>query len=94
MALCATSHGKNACDGVSGTVKREAAKASLQATTTVHILTPKDLYQWADTHIKNVTFSFISKREVAIHTDQQRTGLFQPSFVVQEQIVHSFQGSM
>lgn len=29
----ATSHGKSPCDGVGGTVKRIAARASLQATT-------------------------------------------------------------
>lgn len=41
----ATSHGKNVCDGVSGTIKREAAKASLQAATSGHIRTPADLYE-------------------------------------------------
>jgi len=59
------------CDGVGGTVKREAARASLQATTTGHILSPKDLYEWAQAHIKHVTFFFISKEEVASHRKQQ-----------------------
>ena len=44
----ATSHGKSACDGIGGTVKREAARASLRATTTGHILTPQQLlnFHW------------------------------------------------
>ena len=66
----ATSHGKNACDGVGGTVKREAAKASLQAVTTGHILTPNDLFDWATEHISNVKFFYISK-EVAANVKQQ-----------------------
>ncbi|MES9880157.1 MAG: hypothetical protein ABW185_04670 [Sedimenticola sp.] len=69
----ATSHGKNACDGVGGTVKREAAKASLQATLVGHILTPKDLYDWAQAHISKVKFFFIDKEDVTGHADQQNT---------------------
>ena len=57
----ATSHGKNACDGVGRTVKREAAKASLQAAVTGHILTPQDLYNWAQSHIQNVAFFVLGK---------------------------------
>jgi hypothetical protein len=60
----ATSHGKNACDGVGGTVKREAAKASLQAATGGHILTPEDLYQWSKKHILNVHFFVVDKSEM------------------------------
>ena len=36
----ATSHGKNSCDGVSGTIKRLAARASLQRPLSDQILTP------------------------------------------------------
>ena len=67
-----TSHGKNACDGVGGTVKREAAKASLQAAVTGHILTPQDLYNWAQSHIQNVAFFFVGKEDVAAHTKEQQ----------------------
>ena len=69
----ATSHGKNACDGVGGTVKREAAKASLQATTHGHILTPADLYRWSEANIKNVTFFYVSKDEVHAHATHQKS---------------------
>ena len=44
--LYATSHGKNACDGIGGTIKRETGKASLRATTTGQLITPKQLFEW------------------------------------------------
>ena len=36
----ATSHGKSPCDGIGGTIKWEAANASLRATTTNQVLSP------------------------------------------------------
>ena len=67
----ATSHGKNACDGVGGTVKHEAAKASLQAVTRGHILTPKQLYEWGCQNIQNVHFFYRTKEEVMAHEIHQ-----------------------
>jgi hypothetical protein len=43
----ATSHGKGACDGVGGTVKQLAARASLQRPYDSQIMTPQQLYEWA-----------------------------------------------
>ena len=43
----ATSHGKGACDGVGGTVKRLAARASLQRPYEQQIMTPRQLFEWA-----------------------------------------------
>ena len=43
----ATSHGKNACDGVGGTVKRLAAHASLQRAKELQIIAPRQLYEFA-----------------------------------------------
>lgn len=60
----ATSHGKSPCDGIGGTVKRLAARASLQATTTDHILNPLQLFQWAERHIQGIKFFFVSKDQV------------------------------
>jgi hypothetical protein len=42
----ATSHGKSACDGIGGTVKRLTAKASLQRPVSGQILTPKEMYDY------------------------------------------------
>lgn len=54
----ATSHGKNACDGIGGMVKRAAYKASLQRTTTRHILTPQDLYTFSQDQFPSIKFFF------------------------------------
>ena len=43
----ATSHGKNACNGVEGTKKRLAAAASLQRAIHNQILNPHQLYDFA-----------------------------------------------
>lgn len=43
----ATSHGKGASDGVGGTVKRLAARASLQRPYEQQIMTPLQLFEWA-----------------------------------------------
>ncbi len=47
----ATSHGKGACDGLGGTVKRLAARASLQRPYNGQIMTPRQLFDWACTNI-------------------------------------------
>ena len=60
----ATSHDKNACDGIGGTVKREAARASLRATITGQILTPQQLFEWCSSHIAGIKFFYISKDEL------------------------------
>ena len=41
----ATSHGKSPCDGIGGTVKHLVRRASLQAVSSSHILTPEELLQ-------------------------------------------------
>ena len=43
----ATAHGKGAPDGLGGTLKRQAARASLQRPLNGQIQTPKQLYEWA-----------------------------------------------
>lgn len=55
-----TAHGKGACDGVGGSVKRTAAKASLQLPPEKQILTAVSLYDWliSDGNFKNVEFRF------------------------------------
>ena len=40
----ATSHGKSACDGIGGVVKKMIAKARLQRPFEYQILTPQDMY--------------------------------------------------
>ncbi|XP_050340402.1 uncharacterized protein LOC126766718 [Bactrocera neohumeralis] len=52
----ATSHGKGACDGIGGTVKRHAFRASLQKTL---ITTPKLLYEWAKVFSNELILIFV-----------------------------------
>ena len=60
----ATSHGKNPCDGIGGTSKRLALKASLQRTDANHILSAKDFFDFCTSHIAGITYFFTTKDEV------------------------------
>lgn len=55
-----TSHGKGACDGLGGTLKRLAARASLQKAT---IQTPRQLFEWATTALPNISLQFVENEE-------------------------------
>lgn len=59
----ATSHGKGACDGLGGLLKRWAAKASLQRPYDNQILDAISLFEWARENIKNVDFIFSSQED-------------------------------
>lgn len=59
----ATSHGKGACDGVGGTVKHLAARASLQRPYDEQILTPFQLFEWASNNIPGTVFRYCSYTE-------------------------------
>lgn len=59
----ATAHGKGPCDGVGGTVKRLAAKASLQRPLENQILTPCELYEWSVKNITGISFDFSTQEE-------------------------------
>jgi hypothetical protein len=57
----ATSHGKSTCDRVGDTLKRLAAKASLQQPHDDQIMTPHQLYEWAQSSIHNLNFDFVTE---------------------------------
>ena len=57
----ATSHGKSACDGIGGTVKRLVAKASLQHQTCGQIVNAEEMFKFCKTEIKGIEFIYISK---------------------------------
>ena len=59
----ATSHGKGASDGVGGTVKRLAARASLQRLYEQQIMTPFQLFEWASESIPGIVFQYCSTEE-------------------------------
>ena len=59
----ATSHGKGACDGIGGTVKRLAARASLQRPYEQQIMTPPQLFEWASEKVPKTVFNYCSTQE-------------------------------
>ncbi len=59
----ATSHGKGPCDGIGGTVKRLAAKASLQRPYNDQIMTARDLFHFALENIPSVAVQFSSESD-------------------------------
>lgn len=60
-----TSHGKSTCDGLGGTVKRAAARASLQMQADQQITTPKELAEWCQMsgRLPNITVKYSPKIE-------------------------------
>ncbi|EZA50874.1 hypothetical protein X777_10882 [Ooceraea biroi] len=58
-----TAHGKGACDGVGAIVKREATRASLQASPNEAILDSKALFSWAKKRSFGMIFFFYSKED-------------------------------
>ena len=61
----ATSHGKGACDGLGGTVKRLAARASLQRPYNDQLMTPRQLFDWACANVPAVYFGYCSNEDYA-----------------------------
>jgi len=59
----AMSHGKEACDGVGGSVKRHAYQANLQRVNNKHITSAKTLYEWANSFFKKISFGFCSQSD-------------------------------
>lgn len=57
-----TSHGKNAYDGLGGTLKRLAARTSLQRVNNP-IQTPKELFEWATESLPNLSFEYVENEE-------------------------------
>ena len=69
----ANSHGKGACDGIGGTVKRHAYKVSLQKINNDRITTTQKLFDWAKTFFKNIDFDFCTGNDHEIHNAYLKT---------------------
>jgi hypothetical protein len=66
----ATSHGKGPCDGIGGTLKRLARRASLQNRIGgVVIQTPESLYDWCSRNVHNIKSFFVSQIDVQRNED-------------------------
>ena len=57
----ATAHGKGACDGIGANIKRGAKPVSLQVSSSNHILTLEELYNWAKDYCKETKVFYSSK---------------------------------
>lgn len=75
----ATSHGKNTCDGIGGTVKRLARRHSLQQVSSGHILTPAQLYEWTVENISGIKALFVSSSQVEAIAEGQKERFDQSS---------------
>ena len=73
----ATSHGKGPCDGLGGTIKRLATKASFQRCSegrnSEQILTPTAFFEFCTENIKNINFDFTTP-----HKDYEDEGNLLP----------------
>lgn len=75
-----SSHGKNACDGVEGTVKHLAALASLHMVYNKQIMAPNQLYDWSKANT-NISFLYSTndKREAVEQTLKRQ---FEPATII------------
>lgn len=60
-----SSHGKNACDGVGGTTKREVAKGSLQRPLNDQILNVDDMFSFCNEKLTKIKYFLIKSEEIA-----------------------------
>ncbi len=60
----ATSHGKQPCDGIGGTVKKLVTKKSLQQDTAGHVWKPEDMFSYCQKNIKEINFIYLDKEDV------------------------------
>jgi hypothetical protein len=58
------SHGKGPGDGIGGTVKRLAAKTSLQKVYNNKIQTPHELFNYCNSNIHNITFFYVQEEQI------------------------------
>lgn len=63
----ATSHGKGACDGLAGSFKRQAFRASLQRESDNHITNATSLFEWGKNAFKKINFGFCSQEDHDSH---------------------------
>ena len=86
----ATSHGKGACDGLGGTVKRLAARASLQRPYNDQIMTPRQLFDWASTNVPAVHFGYCSTEDYRREQNNLERRFHQSRTIPGTRKLHSF----
>jgi len=77
----ATSHGKSPCDGIGGTVKRLAARASLQRPYDNQIITSRQLFEFGQSEINGINFYYAT-----VEQHEQESQLLAPRFLTSRTI--------
>jgi hypothetical protein len=67
----ASSHGKNACDGLTGTIKRLAAKA--QCISSAVIDSAHKLFVWAQRNIPEIVIEYATKEQYTSTEDNLKS---------------------
>ena len=86
----ATSHGKGPCDGIGGTLKRLATRASLQRPVDLQIQTPIQLYEWAKENLSGITTIFCKADDITKHGQKIKARLENSLTVAGTQKLHAF----
>lgn len=86
----ATAHGKSACDGLGGTVKRLAARASLHRPYSDQIMTPIQLFNWSEQNIPNIQFFYCTNKDHEQENDFLRSRFQEAKAIKGTQKYHTF----
>ena len=87
----ATSHGKGACDGIGGTVKRHAYFTSLQKDTDLLLTSPERLFQWAKQFFKKIHFHLCTSEEHEKHREFLTSRFLNAKTIKQTRSFHCYQ---
>ena len=87
----ATSHGKGACDGIGGTVKRHAYFTSLQKDTDLLLTSPERLFQWAKQFFKKIHFHLCTNEEHEKHREFLISRFLNAKTIKQTRSFHCYQ---
>ena len=71
QSFFATSHGKSACNGIGGTVKRLTARASLQRPISDQILTLDAMFNFCTENIPSIRFFKVTKEQILVVREHQ-----------------------
>jgi len=87
----ATSHGKNACDGIGGNVKRSLSKASLQRPLNNQILTPEAVFKYCKENLSDkIIYFYVSETDVSKYREQLKDRFDLAQTLVGTQRFHKF----
>ena len=86
----ATSHGKGPCDGLGGTLKRLAARASLQRPYENQILTPIEFFNFCDKDIKQIDVVYTTHDQYQAKAELLEERHLTATTIAGTQKLHSF----